>query len=282
MSCSINGTNIQTLGAFLVKGSDFDLLTFPERRTPLQNNWFEHDGIDVDLTAIYFKAKSIRLKYGVVAANTTQLQSRLNALANLHLKAGGSKLSVPAFEHTYELRVLGFQEYAHQGGYFKDGRKIGFLEMEYSADNPTQFFTADSSPTGSEFSPTQIKLNGMDLCQFGVVVQEAYSSILKPSSPKSGLKIEAENQSGIIADMRFVPKKEARQIIMTCTFLSSRRNFKKNWSALFNQLTRPGILKVEAAGQEIDCYYVSMSDFAKLLPLSNRAYFTFNLNLQEL
>ncbi len=282
MSFSLNGTDIQTLGAFLVKGGDYDLLSFPERKEPVKNNWFEHDGLDVDLTAVYFKAKTIRLKYGIMAANATQLQSRLNTLANLHFSTDFCELYIPAFQHTYQLRVLNFQEYIHQGGYFKDGRKTGYLEVEYSADNPTQFFTVDTTPIEGAVSHTNIKLNGFDLSRFGIVVQEAYGSVLKPRSPKKGLVIETENQNGSIADTEFVPKKEARKIILKCTFLSSKQNFKRNWSALFNQLTKAGTLKIEAAGQVIDCYYHSMSDFTKHLPLSHRAYFTFNLNLQEL
>ena len=59
---TINGIDISTIGMLLLKGGDVDLFAFPERKTPQTNDWFEHDGLDVDLSEAYFNARKIDRK----------------------------------------------------------------------------------------------------------------------------------------------------------------------------------------------------------------------------
>jgi hypothetical protein len=223
-----------TLGIFIERGGSDDFLSFPDRRTPDQNDWWEYDGLDVDLTDLSFDAKRVRVNYVVIALGEFAFNQRLKAFETLHFAPGYRQVLVREFNRTFLLRFVGFSNYAHTGGLANSRKKIGKITVDYMMDNPTQLFTPSvNTPVGTGGSSAQTQLNQIDLSRFGIAVQDVYSAALRPRSAKRTL--EQRGANGTIADVGVSPKKVARQITVECTMMAdSLAEFYVNYAALWN------------------------------------------------
>lgn len=277
----IDGIDLATLGMFILKGGDFDLLSFPERKDPINNDWFEHDGLDCDLSAVLFDSKKVKVKYYLYAENSTVFQQRLNAFERLHLKQGYRQLYVEAFTRTFRLRTLEFSRYEHKGGLVKQGKKTATIEVTYSMDNPLQYFTSNNAtPNITRNTEAKVSLNGFDFSKFGIVIQNAYDTALQPASPKLGITYRSNYTTGIVADVGYMPKRRSRRLVLECTMLTNNyAEFERNYTALFRQLTKPGAITIGIHTGTLSCYYSKMTDFNKKRPLSQGGYITFKLEL---
>lgn len=287
-SCIIDGIDLATYGTFIERGGSDDFLPFPDRREPDQNDWAEHDGLEVDLTDCYFDPKKVRVNYVIVANDAMLFKQYLNSIATLHQEPGLRSVFVREFNRTFEMRFVGFPDYTHRGGLFKPGQKSGKLTAEYVMDDPLQFFTpAVIAPVSQRENLSHIKVNHFDLSEFGIVVQEVYSSALRPHSLKSMLERNIHGVDGNIidlVDLDIKSKSAARQITIDCTMLADTlTEFYVNWNALFNNMrvTVPIELQVSQAAKRINCYYVKMTNFRKLAPFKRKVKVSFSLVLQE-
>ena len=196
----IDGTDIRTLGMFILRGGSNDFLSFPERREPAQNNWAEHDGLDVDLSECTFEAKIVSVQLYISAAAETLFKQRLTALETMHFAAGYRTVLVKEFGKTFQLRFLGFSGYRHKGGLAKYGQKSGRLTVEYMMDDPVQYFTAPQPPKGGAVSASHVLLDGADLSGYGIIVKDIYSTSLQPRQAKPVLERTFRTINGITAD----------------------------------------------------------------------------------
>lgn len=285
-ACTIDGTDIATLGMFIVKGGDYDFLSFPERKDPLINDWFEEDGLDVDLSEVFFEAKKVSVKYYLSATDATLFNQRLNAFEMLHYQTGYRQIYVREFDRTFSLRFKEISDYKHKGGLAKSGKKSAFITVDYMMDDPFQSFepNAPSSPISTRANLAQVKLNTYDFSKFGIVIQDAYSSALKIRAPKLGLALAFERRTGLLSDMDYVPSKRGRQITIACTMLAnSTAEFQSNYNALFNQVRITEALEIELPNTTvINCYYKRMADFRKEYAFNTKIKLTFNLILIEI
>lgn len=284
-ACIIDGTDIATLGMFIVKGGDNGFLVFPERKPPMTNDWFEEDGLDVDLSEVFFEAKKISVKFYLTAADATTFKARLTAFATLLFQTGYRQIYVREFDKTFSLRFKEISDYKHSGGLAKSGKKSGFVTVEFMMDDPLAIYNdATLLPVTTRPNLSRIKLNGLDLSKFGIIIQDVYSSALRIRSPKSGLALSFERRTGILADLDFIPKKAGRQITIACTMLAdSLSEFYDNYNALFNQLRIAQALTIELPTTEvINCYYKGMYEFSKENAFSTKIKIKFNLILNEL
>lgn len=277
----IDGTDLATLGMFILKGGDFDLLSFPERKQPAHNDWFESDGLDCELEEVLFEAKRVKVKYYLHADNATSFKQRLNAFETLHFQKGYRSLWVEAFQRTFLLRTLEYAKYEHKGGLVKQGKKSATIEVSYSMDDPLQYFTSNNAiPNITRPHLAHVRLNSYDFSQFGIVIQKAYDTFLQPASPKLGVEWKSKYKSGIVADVAYAPKKRSRKLILECTMLTdSYAAFEHNYTALFRQLTKEGEIELGIQSGTIACYYSKMQDFKKKKPLQQGAHITFKLEL---
>lgn len=138
-SVIINDIDIADLGVFILRGGDYDFLTFPERREPTQNNWYEHNGLDVDLSEVYFKERTVSILFNISAQRAQDYEYNLNAFYRLITDSYISLYS-REFARTFSLRYLSCTEYNHKGGMYKQGDKRGWLKVNFSLDDPLQLF----------------------------------------------------------------------------------------------------------------------------------------------
>lgn len=313
-SCIIDGFDIDALGSFILKGGDYDFLSFPERRNPLSENWFEYDGVDVDLSEIFFKEKSVTVKFYIKAETGQEFIYRLNNFYKRISAPGYRQLYSREFDRTFLLRYVSCPDYTHRGGLFKQGTKRGNLSVNFSMDDPLQLFTDPSilepvsvgtllaaengdlvntedsylielfgADAVSKRIPTRVVINGYDLSAFGIIVTQCYNSVLKLSAAKQPLSRSFERRTGLKVYEPEETTFEATQITIECVMISeSLLEFYHNYEALFNNLTLTRAIDVSTPQADIECYYNSMSDLVKHKPFKNGVRISFKLNLTSI
>lgn len=79
MANKINNIDLQTVfGVSLRPGGSESFLQLPKRKSSLEHNWPERDGIDIDLTEPTFEARDFRLKCLLMASGATLTEARDN------------------------------------------------------------------------------------------------------------------------------------------------------------------------------------------------------------
>ncbi|MEN9919688.1 MAG: hypothetical protein RL662_2124 [Bacteroidota bacterium] len=284
-SVIINGVDIADFGAFILRGGDYDFLPFPDRREPKQNNWYEYDGVDVDLTEVYFKERTLSVHFYISASNSVEYEFNLNSFYTL-ITGGYIELYMREFAHTFKLRYLSCTEYNHKGGLYKAGDKRGAFAVDFSMDNPLQLFTDPTIrvPNSSKQYPASgILINGLDLATFGIVVNECYSSMLLLPAVKAPLVRSFARQTGLLAYPSDEPAFEAKEIAIKCTMTASTlAEFYHNYEALFNNLAKNEALQIESYLGEAECYYSKMEGFKKHGGFSQGVMVSFTLRFLQI
>lgn len=284
-SCIIDGIDIADFGMFILKGGDYDFLSFPERKEPVKNNWHEYDGVDADLSEIYFKEKKVTVRFYIKADTAEGFIDNLNAFYDLISAPGYRRLYSREFDKTFSLRYISCPEYSHRGGLYKQGAKRGEINVEFSMDDPLCIFSGAShlEPRSGRPSKTYVELNGYDLASFGIIVNQCYNTDLRLPVVKSPLTRSISNTNGLIVYPSRETTFETKQIVIESTMMAdSRESFYYNYEALFNNLNIKDEILLSTYAEDIGGYYQSMTDFKKMKPFKDGIHVTFNLNLINL
>lgn len=276
-ACIIDGIDIATLGAFILRDGDNDFISFPSRKEPEANDWPEEDGIEISKDTPVFSEKKLTVKYYLKGDETT-FKNRLDNFYNIHCQPGYRSVYVREFDKTFQLRFLEVSDYSQKRGFTVSGQKSSYIDVLYSMDNPTQFLNSNELPVLSNIAITHIELNGIDLAEYGIIVESVYPSAMKLSS-KEGLLKSSGYSSGIVADIGAPFKKNKQAVTIECTMIAnSREDFMTNYNALWNNINGAVVtIGLTAANMEFDCYYSAMSNFSKR-PWTSRAIANFNLD----
>lgn len=283
-SVIINDVDIADFGVFILRGGDHDILTMPTRTEPKKNNWFEYDGLDVDLSEAFFNARSLSIQFYISANNKFDYEFNLNSFHML-ITSNYINLYSREFDRAFKYRYLSTTEYNHKGGVYKLGDKRGSFSVSFSMDDPLQLFKNPNilSPRSSYKHITHILLNNIDLGEFGIIVNEAYSSILKLPVVKAPLTRSFARRSGLLAYPSSTPTFEAKEIIIKCTMRAANRaEFYHNYEALFNNLVKSEALQIKSYLGQADCYYSKMEDFKKLGVFSRGVLVSFILKFIQI
>lgn len=280
-SCIINGVDIASLGMFILRGGDNDLIAFPDRKEPKSNDWFEQDGLDVDLSEIYFNAKKVTIKFYLNAVSTTDFLNNLKAFQQLITEAGNKSIYIREFDKTFNLRYVSCAQFTFRGGLVKSSYKSAEIDVQFSDDAPLSIFdTTVLIPLSTKVNNTYVYLNDIELMSFGIIVKNIYDSALQFSDAKDGLNISSERSTGLTVYPSSTSK--IKKITIECTMLAdSLSEFYTNYNALFNNLSVLEALSLKIAdGNDISCYYSSMSGFSKLRSFAHGVMVSFSLILE--
>lgn len=281
-SCIIDNVDIADWGMFILKGGDNDFLSFPERVEPVQNDWFEFSGVDVDLSEIYFKEKTVSVNFYLTADNTDEFESRLFKFHRLVSAPGYRQMYIREFDQTFSLRYVSCPSYAHSGGLYKQGKKSGEISVQFVMDNPLQLFgeTDILSPIGQRISKTFVSINNLELANFGIIVNQCYDTVLSLSAVKAPLIRSFDRHTGLEVYPSSVLRLQNKQIVIDCTMMAdSLEEFYHNYTALFNNLRKGEALKLSTLYESFECYYSSMQNFEKLEPFTSRIKMQFSIVL---
>lgn len=277
-ACTIDGTDIATLGGLILRGGDHGLITFPTRKEPVMIEWPDEDGFEISDDDPVFDGKKLTVQY-YFKGDETNLQSRLLAFVSLHFLAGYRSVYIREFDLTFQLRFAGVSYFNMKRGFSVTGEKSARISIDYVMDNPVHFFnTGIVAPTAFRAEQTYVEIAGYDLADFGIVVNEIYSGAFK-SSAKKTLIYNSKYAIGLTVDTSYAPKKEKQQITAKCTMIcADRAEFMTNWNALWNTIAVSSLtLDLTSAGKTFTAFYLSMSSFKKR-PWTNRAIAEFELN----
>jgi len=280
-SCYIDGIDIDRFGAFIMRGGDFDFLSFPERKPPYSNDWYEENGVEYDLSEVYFKEKKVTVKFHFSAPTGVLMVSALASFRSLIASPGEHSIYMRDFDRMFNLRYVSCSSYRHRGGLAKVGDKKGDLSVVFSMDNPLQFFAENIvNPIGNFNNETHIKISGVDLARYGIIVNECYNTTLAYPAVKTPLTRSFANAHGIeVAKAKELVYKE-KKVVISCTMRAdTKEQLYTNYIALFNALRVPGLLTLTTFSSEEYCFYSQMQNFKKLRPLSIRPLISFNIVL---
>lgn len=276
----IDNIDIATLGMLILRGGDYDLLSFPARKPVPTNDWFEEDGIEVDLSDVAFSEKEVALKCYLKGVSTSDFLIKLTALKNILIAPGMRSLLISTMNKTFSLRFKGFQDTQLSGGLVKSGSTSAKFAINFSMDDPLQIFSGSNVvPTGIAEN-SHVKINGYDLSRFNIIVRQVYNSTFQ-FLIKEGMSNTNEVISGKVVDTNFVSKLASKQISIACSMICpSLDNFYANYSALFNniRLAEPLLVSFTGTNAHMSCYYSRMENFIKKRPFSSgRVFVEFTL-----
>ncbi|MDR1644224.1 MAG: hypothetical protein LBS05_00140 [Tannerellaceae bacterium] len=277
--CIIDGTDIAALGVFIIRGGDNDLLSFPARKEPQQNDWYEYDGIDADLSQAYFKEKIVEVGFYITNSVPGRLEERLYGFFDLVSTPGIHQVYVRAFGRAFRLRYLDVPQTKQRGGLIKPGAKSATFTVRFSMDDPSQLFALDSpQPTTPYGGKTYVEVDGTDLCRFGIIVNECYSTVLPYPALKEPLIIKEQYMTGLLAHSAQEQTFDVKQVVVACTMRArSTQEFYQNYEALFRSVTAGEEITLSTFAGDEECFYAEMENFKKLAPFSRRPMASFDL-----
>lgn len=284
-ACTIDGTDIDTLGGLILLGGDHDFISFPSRKDPKYNDWPEEDGIEISNDDPVFNEKKVTVKY-YLKGDETNFKHRVNSFLDLHVGAGYRSVYVREFGRTFQLRFLGVTGYEQNRGFSRGGEKSVRLDAEYSMDDPVQFLDPlIVTPASGRSIPAQVTLNSVDLAQYGIIVHKVYSTAMR-LAVKQRLITSSQYMTGLIADVGLTddialpPKRQMQRITLECTMIApDRAAFWNNYNALWSVMSsNTFLLGLPAAMKDFTCYYSSMTGFSKK-PWTGRVIVKFNLEV---
>lgn len=276
----IDGTDIATLGAFILRGGDNGFIMLPESKELDTNDWPEENGLEPDLESLVFAARKFTVKY-YLSGDYTIFKPRLTSFENLHYQPGYREIYIREFDKTFQLRFAGISGYNQTKGFAHNGNKAAFIDVDYWMDNPVQFLTSGiTAPVSDRENSALVSINDIDLSNFGIVVRQIYASALK-SKPKEPLFQQSKYSTGLIADMDAPVKKQMGEVVIQCTMIADDlATFWTNYNALWGNLSAGKItLSLTAAFRSFYCYYIGMDGFEKIRPFNQRIKINFNLRL---
>lgn len=277
-ACIIDGIDIATLGAFICRDGDNDFISFPQRKDPPENDWPEEDGAEVDDSDPVFSAKKLTVKYYLKGDQLT-FTNRLSAFLDLHNQSGYRAVYIREFDKTFQLRFIEISGYSQKRGFSYQGEKSTYIDVVYSMDDPLQFLNPlILLPEGGRESDTLVAINGLDLAEFGIIVNNVYSTALKHGF-KEGIITESQYRSGLTIDVATAPKRKKQPVKIDCTMLcSSREEFITNYTALWNIISG-NVISLQLPVIELQCYYSGMSSFEKRPWGTGKAFAKFSIDL---
>ncbi|MFR9165944.1 MAG: hypothetical protein ACLVKO_06910 [Dysgonomonas sp.] len=133
----------KTFGAAILKGGYNSLLSYPKRKTPDYDNWYERNGLDVDYGNPVFEAKDVAIRVGLYAKDRETLLKNAKAFEDFLLEKtrnyGYVNLLVKGVSTKIKLRYKG-AENAEAGGIIGNGQHYLEQDLMFSDDSPTNLF----------------------------------------------------------------------------------------------------------------------------------------------
>lgn len=274
-ACKIDNVDMRDLGVLIPRGGDAQLLLFPRRSRPLSNDWFEHDGLDIDWSSLRWSPKQVDLEFYLSAPDKTAFNNRLSAVEALLYSPGNRTVELGALGVTTSLQFTDITKLETRGGLHRSGAKSALFTARFMDNTPTVLFSGTALRSGGRI-PTRVLLGGLDFSEYGIIIHEVYNTALRIRPPKKGLSIEVGGQHGAIVDTSFTPKRSTDVINIECSMLLPKSDFWPSYRALFAALDTDGPLVLELAnGRQINCYFEEMSGIKR--HRSERVFIEFTL-----
>lgn len=238
----IDGVDIwQTYGAVILKGSYNSLLSYPARKTPDYDDWFEQDYIDVDFSKPFFDYTNVTIKIGIYGSDKDDLLDKLESFKIFLNKSGERIFNLSGINKDINLRYKGGSNAVSSR--LSVGNQF-YLEQDllFSNDNPIQLLGG-----GSEITPTpydymvwnNFEINNIPVINFGIGVTSFNASSLVFDMLKEPLQNTYINKSGtqayVLQPLKNKEKTLSVGLVMAHNNIETLMN---NYSAFFQELSK--------------------------------------------
>jgi len=282
-----------TYGAAILKGSYNSLFAYPTAKEPLQNDWFEHDGLDVDLSERFFDPLSVNIQFVVVSrVGVADLVAKRDAL-NTALRASGYRtLSLSGLNKVIEMRYVSSNG-GDVGSVVTNSNVFSLnFTATFSLDDPLQLFVGTELilPIGLyQYSiPSTTLIDSVPLKNYGISVRSFGGPALETEDSKNPLYLTYERLTGAEADCSTVQMKRAsKELKLALTIgADSAATALNNYCSFFLALTaaEKRVLTSTLYGKSFDCYYASQSNLEMygMRRESNSCFIDFEITLKTI
>lgn len=93
----IDGKDFWTIFSIIVESGSSDFLKYPSRKESITRDWSDADGIDVDLSAVFFNARDIALRCAIIADNEADFWLKYEAFIVQWKQPGVHRIELSEF-----------------------------------------------------------------------------------------------------------------------------------------------------------------------------------------
>ncbi len=257
----IDGTDIGSVYGVLVSEGGFaSLVQWPSLKTPESNDWFEEEGLEVDLSSPVLSSRDVSMEF--ILANGHNLSGFLDFLAaKTFYSVYSSDLGM-----TFRLRWVSCTKVDTVNG------EIGKATLTFADDFPLWGYTR--SLAAVTVADSGITLDGTDIASYGVIVlQGTGDSFRTVASAKTPLRRNVDSLGGSITDGvkdgdltpetgsaydNPILKRGSKVLSIKCLMAKmTASQFASNWRCLLYDLCQSGARAVAGFGKTLSCYYNS-------------------------
>lgn len=240
---TIDGYIINTIyGATLLDYSFKSLLAYPKLKSPAKNDWAEHDGLEVDLSAPKLDKKQVILNF---LCN----ENEVNAFIEFLKLKTYRNFIFNDLNKSFKLRITSVF----------DVKKIQgkcFLKIKLSDDFPLEGYTY-VTPNLTASHDFGYLLDGVNFTKYGIIpLQGTKDSLEGGVEVKNKLEIKSKFLSGVkVAEQA----SKSKEYTATLNLFVKQNviNFFKGYNAFLYDLTKPNERTITAYGRNYKCFYNS-------------------------
>lgn len=263
--CCIDGKDIfSEFGVIIAENGYNELLTFPAIVEPDKNDWAEENGIEVDLSKLYFQPREITIPFAVITGNNWK------GFYEMLTAVGYRKLHIPGLGKTLSLRVSEMPAFQS----FQEG---AIFEVKFVEDYPV---VTRSYPAANGTAPivSAVVFDGLSLDKYGVIIEDGLDELQRPANVKQNLVRKNALSDGQLYDTQLVRFADKETTFACVLCAKSQTDFLNLYNAFFGDLTKSGERVIVYEGRTYYGYYRKSSGF-DLLSHSGEYNLRFNITL---
>lgn len=279
----IDNVDIYTaFGAYITKGGYNGLLSYPATKKVEDNNWFEENGIDYDLSSLQLDQKKFQMSFA--------FNRGIEGIEGFY------ELLMSKPYHDFNFSVIGLEMPLKLIGTssLDYAKKLSFVTITLADDAP--YWVDDSSrvpgmlPTDNRYT-----IDGKPFTDWGVrILKGSRNSFLKVGDAKIGMERNISILNGVIGDNGNVRvHTESKTVTLVCLLVAPNVSdgLENYYSLLYtliekkvaNGKTRECVRKLSIADyiNDVECYYKS-SNVTAFHNDNGKVWIQFNLTFATL
>lgn len=258
-----------TYNCVIGKGSYASILQYPKRKEPRKNDWFELDGVEVDLSESFYESTDVTLKFIMYHRDKFTLLSNIKSVENLLTSAGNRTFNLQGINKSSI--ILRYESSSNTSTNITRELNMYVFETDVKlcCDNP-QDLIKTTNTSFIPFTPihdSKVLIDNVNVSSCGIYVSSFTSSLINPFSIKEILSKSFSRKSGAISYNSTKSKNKAKELSIEFVIVSnSIANIIDNYCLLFSKLNKVGGLKIthNLLSKQYMCYYNSQSNLELL------------------
>lgn len=257
-----------------------DLIKYPAAKSVDSNDWMENDGVEADLSSLYFQPASFTLPFWFM--DDTRIAEFVDYLRSQSAIHSALTLNVAELGYTLSARCLGVASLD------KGSEGLSQLSVKFVVDNPMA--SSVTVPSSTILADNTLLIDGVASTDYNVrLLKGSLSSVLNAGEWKSNLLVSSKYGNGQRYEAGGTPKVMGRNITIQCLMVAdSLTDFFAFYRGLFYDITKSDSVRrledettahrrtLTIMGIAYECYYKSQS-IADFFPTGDKVWCRFSL-----